>query len=199
MITKLQVQIQYAQISAEMDMFSKSDLSALLTDISAQYEKLAAMNMQNAEEWYKSCFTMLTESSAKNTLRVHTTKKEVHIQEEKIEVEEAIEAAKAQEAKDEHPSEGEAEEEEKEKEMADEEEGEEEEGAKEEFEDVKEQEEEDEDKGEDAQEAEDEKKDEGAGEEEVTKKRLSPTFLNYFRNNLPKTRSTLSPTKQLSS
>lgn len=50
-----------------------------------------------------------------------------HVQEEQTEVEETIEATKAEEAKDEPPSEGEAEEEEKEKE-----EGEEEEGAEEE-------------------------------------------------------------------
>ncbi|KAK1341075.1 hypothetical protein QTO34_017477 [Cnephaeus nilssonii] len=151
-IAELQVQIQYAQISVEMDMFSKSDLSAVLKDIRAQYEKLAAKNMQNAKEWYKSCFTMLTESTAKNTYGVHPAKEEVseshcllnHIQEEQIEVEETIEAEKAEEAKDEPPpSEGEAEEEEKEKEVADEEEGGgEEEGAKEEFEDAKEEEEE---------------------------------------------------------
>ncbi|KAK1336526.1 hypothetical protein QTO34_002557 [Cnephaeus nilssonii] len=55
-----------------MDMFSKSDLSAVLKDICAQYEKLAVKNMQNAEEWYKSCFTMLTESTAKNTYGAKT-------------------------------------------------------------------------------------------------------------------------------
>ncbi|KAK1346406.1 hypothetical protein QTO34_000262 [Cnephaeus nilssonii] len=76
-VTELQVQIQYAQISMEMDMFSKSNLSAMLKDIRAQYEKLAAKNMQNAEEWYKSCFTMLTKSTAKNTYGVHATKEEV--------------------------------------------------------------------------------------------------------------------------
>ncbi|KAK1327366.1 hypothetical protein QTO34_014998 [Cnephaeus nilssonii] len=45
----------------------KSDLSTMLKDIRTQYEKLAAKNMQNAEEWYKSRFTMLTESTAKST------------------------------------------------------------------------------------------------------------------------------------
>ncbi|KAK1338721.1 hypothetical protein QTO34_019378 [Cnephaeus nilssonii] len=35
-ITELQVQIQYIQISMEMDMFSKSNLSAALKDIGAQ-------------------------------------------------------------------------------------------------------------------------------------------------------------------
>ncbi|KAK1343779.1 hypothetical protein QTO34_014332 [Cnephaeus nilssonii] len=59
--------VQYAQISVEMDVFSKSDLSTMLKDIRTQYEKLAAKNMQNAEEWYKSRFTMLTESTAKST------------------------------------------------------------------------------------------------------------------------------------
>uniref|UniRef100_A0A2K5NR20 Neurofilament light chain n=1 Tax=Cercocebus atys TaxID=9531 RepID=A0A2K5NR20_CERAT len=48
-IAELQAQIQYAQISVEMDV-SKPDLSAALKDIRAQYEKLAAKNMQNAED-----------------------------------------------------------------------------------------------------------------------------------------------------
>lgn len=34
----------------ELDIFSKSDLFAMLKDIGTQYEKLAAKNMQNAEE-----------------------------------------------------------------------------------------------------------------------------------------------------
>lgn len=65
-IAELQAQIQHAQISVEMDVSSKPDLSAALKDIRAQYEKLAAKNMQNTEEWFKSRFTVLTESSAKD-------------------------------------------------------------------------------------------------------------------------------------
>ncbi|KAK1338648.1 hypothetical protein QTO34_019302 [Cnephaeus nilssonii] len=60
------VHVQYAQISVEIDVFSKSDLSTMLKDICTQYEKLAK-NMQNAKEWYKNRFTMLTESTAKST------------------------------------------------------------------------------------------------------------------------------------
>ncbi|KAK1338557.1 hypothetical protein QTO34_019210, partial [Cnephaeus nilssonii] len=52
-------------------------LSAALKDIRAQYEKLAAKNMQNAEEWYKSCFTVLTDSAAKNTYGVRAAKEVV--------------------------------------------------------------------------------------------------------------------------
>ncbi|CAO2591415.1 Neurofilament light polypeptide [Lemmus lemmus] len=69
-IAELQAQIQYAQISVEMDVSS-------LKDIRAQYEKLAAKNMQNAEEWFKSRFTVLTESAAKNTDAVRAAKDEV--------------------------------------------------------------------------------------------------------------------------
>lgn len=75
-IAELQAQIQYAQISVEMDV-TKPDLSAALKDIRAQYEKLAAKNMQNAEEWFKSRFTVLTESAAKNTDAVRAAKDEV--------------------------------------------------------------------------------------------------------------------------
>nr|KAF6328990.1 hypothetical protein mPipKuh1_008309 [Pipistrellus kuhlii] len=55
----MQEQIQYAQIFMEMDVFSKSDLSAMFKDIHTQYEKLATKNMQNGKEWYKSLFTAL--------------------------------------------------------------------------------------------------------------------------------------------
>ncbi|XP_074141530.1 neurofilament light polypeptide [Sminthopsis crassicaudata] len=76
-IAELQAQIQYAQISVEMDVSAKPDLSAALKDIRSQYEKLAAKNMQNAEEWFKSRFTVLTESAAKNTDAVRAAKDEV--------------------------------------------------------------------------------------------------------------------------
>ncbi|KFV76075.1 Neurofilament light polypeptide, partial [Struthio camelus australis] len=52
-------------------------LSAALRDIRAQYEKLAARNMQNAEEWFRSRFTVLSESAAKNTDAVRAAKDEV--------------------------------------------------------------------------------------------------------------------------
>ncbi|XP_063787935.1 neurofilament light polypeptide [Pseudophryne corroboree] len=75
-LAQLQAQIQYAQISLEVDV-SKPDLSSALRDIRAQYEKLAAKNMQSAEEWFKSRFTVLTQSAARNTDAVRSAKDEV--------------------------------------------------------------------------------------------------------------------------
>ncbi|NXE08550.1 NFL protein, partial [Lophotis ruficrista] len=75
-LAELQAQIQYAHLSVEMDVSAKPDLSAALRDIRAQYEKLAARNMQNAEEWFRSRFTVLSESAAKNTDAVRAAKDE---------------------------------------------------------------------------------------------------------------------------
>ncbi|XP_069473699.1 neurofilament light polypeptide [Ambystoma mexicanum] len=75
-MAELQAQIQYAQISVEMDV-SRPDLSSALKDIRSQYEKLAAKNMQSAEEWFRSRFTVLTESAAKNTDAARAAKDEV--------------------------------------------------------------------------------------------------------------------------
>ncbi|KAK2081833.1 hypothetical protein P7K49_039842 [Saguinus oedipus] len=76
-IAELQAQIQYVRISVEMDVSTKPDLSAMLKDICAQYEKLASKNIQNAEEWFKSHFTMLTESAAMNTDAIHAAEDNV--------------------------------------------------------------------------------------------------------------------------
>ncbi|XP_013922283.1 PREDICTED: neurofilament light polypeptide [Thamnophis sirtalis] len=76
-LAELQAQIQYAHLSVEMDVSAKPDLSSALRDIRSQYEKLAARNMQNAEEWFRSRFTVLTESAAKNTDAVRAAKDEV--------------------------------------------------------------------------------------------------------------------------
>ncbi|XP_068128427.1 neurofilament light polypeptide isoform X2 [Hyperolius riggenbachi] len=75
-LAQLQAQVQYAQISLEVDV-AKPDLSSALLDIRAQYEKLAAKNMQSAEEWFKSRFTVLTQSAARNTDAVRAAKDEV--------------------------------------------------------------------------------------------------------------------------
>ena len=52
-IRELQNQMQETQVQIQMDM-SKPDLTAALRDIRMQYEGIAAKNISEAEEWYKS-------------------------------------------------------------------------------------------------------------------------------------------------
>lgn len=52
-IRELQNQMQDTQVQIQMDM-SKPDLTAALRDIRGQYEAIAAKNISEAEEWYKS-------------------------------------------------------------------------------------------------------------------------------------------------
>lgn len=52
-IRELQNQMQDTQVQVQMDM-SKPDLTAALRDIRVQYEAIAAKNIAEAEEWYKS-------------------------------------------------------------------------------------------------------------------------------------------------
>ncbi|NP_001081414.1 neurofilament light polypeptide [Xenopus laevis] len=75
-LSQLQSQVQYAQVSLEVEV-AKPDLSSALRDIRGQYEKLAAKNMQSAEEWFKSRFTVLTQSAARNTDAVRAAKDEM--------------------------------------------------------------------------------------------------------------------------
>ncbi len=45
--------MQESQVQIQMDM-SKPDLTSALRDIRVQYEAIAAKNIGEAEEWYKS-------------------------------------------------------------------------------------------------------------------------------------------------
>lgn len=57
-IRELQAQLQEQQVHVEMDT-TKPDLTAALRDIRAQYESIAAKNISEAEEWYKSKVSIL--------------------------------------------------------------------------------------------------------------------------------------------
>ncbi|XP_063322278.1 desmin-like isoform X6 [Pelmatolapia mariae] len=56
---------QETQVQIQMDM-SKPDLTAALRDIRAQYEGIAAKNIAEAEEWYKSKVSDLNQAVSKN-------------------------------------------------------------------------------------------------------------------------------------
>ncbi|XP_043537162.1 neurofilament light chain b [Chiloscyllium plagiosum] len=75
-IAELQAQVQYAQVSVEVDM-GKPDLSSALREIRCQYEKVAAKNMQSAEDWYKSRFAVLAENASKDSDATRQARDEV--------------------------------------------------------------------------------------------------------------------------
>lgn len=52
-LRELQEQLAQHRVHVEVDA-SKPDLTAALRDIRTQYEAMAASNMQETEEWYKS-------------------------------------------------------------------------------------------------------------------------------------------------
>ncbi|XP_072234986.1 desmin-like [Leuresthes tenuis] len=64
-IRELQTQMQETQVQIQMDM-SKPDLTAALRDIRTQYEGIAAKNIADAEEWYKSKVSDLNQAVNKN-------------------------------------------------------------------------------------------------------------------------------------
>ncbi|XP_019378220.1 PREDICTED: desmin [Gavialis gangeticus] len=75
-IRELQAQMQEQQIQVEMDV-SKPDLTAALRDIRAQYETIAAKNISEAEEWYKSKVSDLTQAANKNNDALRQAKQEM--------------------------------------------------------------------------------------------------------------------------
>ncbi|XP_062390867.1 desmin a isoform X2 [Sardina pilchardus] len=74
-IRELQSQMQETSVQVQMDM-SKPDLTAALRDIRAQYEAIAANNISEAEEWYKSKVTDLNQAVSKNNDALRTAKQE---------------------------------------------------------------------------------------------------------------------------
>ncbi|XP_041491446.1 alpha-internexin-like [Microtus oregoni] len=68
-----------SQAAAEVDVsVAKPDLNSALREIRAQYECLAAKNLQSAEEWYKSKFANLNEQAAHSTKAIQASREEIH-------------------------------------------------------------------------------------------------------------------------
>ncbi|XP_018410435.1 PREDICTED: desmin isoform X1 [Nanorana parkeri] len=75
-IRDLQAQLQEQHVQVELEV-SKPDLTAALRDIRAQYENIAAKNVSEAEEWYKSKVSDLNQAAQKNTDSLRQSKQEL--------------------------------------------------------------------------------------------------------------------------
>ncbi|XP_047903832.2 glial fibrillary acidic protein [Anser cygnoides] len=76
-LRELQEQLARHRVHVEVDT-SKPDLTAALRDIRTQYEAMAASNMQETEEWYKSKFTDLTDAAARHAEALRAAKQEAN-------------------------------------------------------------------------------------------------------------------------
>lgn len=75
-VAELQTQIQLGvQVAVESEA-AAPDLSGALRDIRSQYERLAARNMQAAEEWFRGKVGSLTETVAQHSDAVRSSKDE---------------------------------------------------------------------------------------------------------------------------
>ncbi|KAM4749628.1 low molecular weight neuronal intermediate filament-like [Rhinophrynus dorsalis] len=76
-LAELQAQVTDAQISVEMDVVSKPDLTAALKEIRMQYEVLSTRNQQSAEEWYQTKIANVSQEAARNNDTVRQAKEEI--------------------------------------------------------------------------------------------------------------------------
>ncbi|XP_003475856.2 peripherin isoform X2 [Cavia porcellus] len=75
----LQVSVESQQVQqVEVEATVKPELTAALRDIRAQYESIAAKNLQEAEEWYKSKYADLSDAANRNHEALRQAKQEMN-------------------------------------------------------------------------------------------------------------------------
>ncbi|KAG8554435.1 hypothetical protein GDO81_009328 [Engystomops pustulosus] len=76
-VAELQAAVTEAQISVEMDVVSKPDLTAALKEIRMQYEVLSTRNQQSAEEWYQTKIANVSQEAARSNDNARQAKEEI--------------------------------------------------------------------------------------------------------------------------
>ncbi|XP_059828160.1 type III intermediate filament-like isoform X1 [Hypanus sabinus] len=74
-VQELQAQIRDSQIKVEMDV-ARPDLTVALQEVRSQFDKLAAKNISETEEWYKSKLADINDSAARNNDALRMAKQE---------------------------------------------------------------------------------------------------------------------------
>lgn len=74
----VQVSVPVQQIHMEIEATKQPDLTSALRDIRSQYETIAAKNLQESEEWYKSKFADLSDAANRNTEALRHAKQEMN-------------------------------------------------------------------------------------------------------------------------
>ncbi|XP_075055724.1 peripherin isoform X1 [Mixophyes fleayi] len=74
----MQVTVQAQPIHLEIEATKQPDLTSALRDIRSQYENIAAKNLQESEEWYKSKFADLSDAANRNNEALRQAKQEMN-------------------------------------------------------------------------------------------------------------------------
>lgn len=77
-VAELQSAVTEAQITVEMDVVNKPDLTAALKEIRMQYEVLSTRNQQTAEDWYQTKIANVTQEAARNNDNIRQAKEEIN-------------------------------------------------------------------------------------------------------------------------
>ncbi|XP_023671545.1 vimentin-like [Paramormyrops kingsleyae] len=76
-LAEMQTQVQDQHVQMEMEVV-KPDLTTALRDVRVQYENLAAKNLQESEDWYKSKYNDLSEAAARNAEAIRQAKQDAN-------------------------------------------------------------------------------------------------------------------------
>ncbi|XP_072439354.1 uncharacterized protein [Chiloscyllium punctatum] len=77
-VAELFAQIQASQVGLEMKDFLKPDLTGALREIRAQLEGYTNVNLQQAEQWFRSKVAKLNQAAEMNNEAIQTTRQEIN-------------------------------------------------------------------------------------------------------------------------
>ncbi|NP_001080529.1 peripherin [Xenopus laevis] len=77
-LNDVQVSVQAQPVHMEIEAAKQPDLTSALRDIRSQYETIAAKNVQESEDWYKSKFADLSDAANRNSEALRQAKQDMN-------------------------------------------------------------------------------------------------------------------------